>query len=120
VNGSVWELPELATVAVFGVMSSGFGPVMVNVAATVVPAWSLTVSATFVDAVTAPAGTVTVNELPLDATFQVPFPAVPLKATAGLLEITVYPGTPSKIVKVAVPPVTPLTDCVPGCTQVAR
>jgi len=37
-NVSVCALPELAMLAIFGVMSSGFGPVIVRVAATVVPA----------------------------------------------------------------------------------
>jgi len=88
-NVSVCGLPELTTVAVFGVMSSGLGPVMVKVAATVAPVWSLTVNATSVFAVTALGGTVTVNVSPLCVTFQMPMPGVPLKAIAGLGDVTV-------------------------------
>jgi hypothetical protein len=117
VKSSVCATPELTTLTVFGVMRRGFGPEMVRVAATVVPLLSLTVRATVLAAV--PAGTVTTKVPPLAATAHVPVPGVPLKAIAGLADVTVYPGMPPKIVKVAVPPVTPLMLWLPGWTDSA-
>ena len=70
-NVSVCMLPELAMLAMLGVTLSGLGPVIVNVAATVAPVWSLAVNNTFVSAVTTPAGTVTVNVPPLALTVPV-------------------------------------------------
>ena len=80
-------LPELTTLAVAGDITSAEGPVIVNVAATIVPTLSLTVRATEVAGVFG--ATVTTNVPPLEGTFQMPLPGVPLNAAAGLFEVTV-------------------------------
>jgi len=83
VNVTGAMLAELTTLTIFGVMTRGFGPVMLRDAATVVPTLSLTVNDTVVAAVLG--GTVTTKVPPLELTLQVEISVGSLQLPLGVV-----------------------------------